>query len=615
MNFLLKNFTLKSLLICLTLSFCLSPFSIIFINAEGEDTDKAPAPVSAVLHVKAGGEGDGSTSDTPMADIGKAFRLLSEAGGEIIVYGKYELSASSCHDKTWEAFVEPVHKGKITVSGVDAFLVCKENYRYYTSGKTEFKNIGISGSGALIIAARFNPLIMGEGINIVGCSDGVFLIGGYNGSNSGLTDEALGKNSYIEIKSGTYKFVSGYNKGTSSKNCTGEASIVISGGKINCVAAGISGSSTLFSDNTMAKLKLSVTGGEIYKICDTDMTGYGTLSELYLDFSGGAIENIIISEKTSSSVSFTEQTSDKIAEFLRYFDSYKKDGGELTSTDKIKVACVGDSITLGIKDENENYISYPKKLGEMLGDSYDIGNFGEGGATVLTSSGSAYINSQKYKDSLDFLPNVVFIMLGTNDLSSLISSDNAKAELKNDIIALIQSYSALPSKPVIYLLSPTQRTDASELDAALRDILVPLYKQIAEETTVGFIDIYEISKSIKNQFPDAIHPNETASSHIATWLYSAVVTNSNINKINPNTTHVELVINSEAPTQTPVTEQKQNKKESSGGLVTAMLLFVLGEAGCFTYLALKKRNNSSSEDKNGKDTEPKNEADKDKGIS
>ena len=99
------------------------------------------------LHVMAGGEGDGSDSASPLSDIGEAFLLLAEDGGRIVVHGKYELSSSSLHDDTWGAFVEPEHTEKITVCGSDAFLVCKENYRYYMSGPTTFESIGFSGSG------------------------------------------------------------------------------------------------------------------------------------------------------------------------------------------------------------------------------------------------------------------------------------------------------------------------------------------------------------------------------------------------------------------------------------------------------------------------------------
>ena len=42
----------------------------------------------------------------------------------------------------------------------------------------------------------------------------------------------------------------------------------------------------------------------------------------------------------------------------------------------VKVACVGDSITQGPRQGN-----YPEQLGAMLGDKWEVGNFGHSGFT------------------------------------------------------------------------------------------------------------------------------------------------------------------------------------------------------------------------------------------
>ena len=49
----------------------------------------------------------------------------------------------------------------------------------------------------------------------------------------------------------------------------------------------------------------------------------------------------------------------------------------------VKVACVGDSITYGagIKDRKKN--SYPAQLQSLLGEGYQVRNFGNSGSTLL----------------------------------------------------------------------------------------------------------------------------------------------------------------------------------------------------------------------------------------
>ena len=49
-----------------------------------------------------------------------------------------------------------------------------------------------------------------------------------------------------------------------------------------------------------------------------------------------------------------------------------------------RVACVGDSITQGARVDADTQ-SYPVRLAEILGDHYEIRNFGVGGATMLRS--------------------------------------------------------------------------------------------------------------------------------------------------------------------------------------------------------------------------------------
>ena len=86
-------------------------------------------------------------------------------------------------------------------------------------------------------------------------------------------------------------------------------------------------------------------------------------------------------------------------------------------TDKIRVACVGDSITFGagVKERNKN--SYPKVLAGLLGEKYDVRNFGVNGATLLKKGNKPWWKLRAFKDATAFKPNVVIIKLGTTVLA------------------------------------------------------------------------------------------------------------------------------------------------------------------------------------------------------
>ena len=82
--------------------------------------------------------------------------------------------------------------------------------------------------------------------------------------------------------------------------------------------------------------------------------------------------------------------------------------------DKIKVACVGNSITYGSGVANREVNAYPVKLQGMLGDKYEVKNFGKPGATLLNKGHRPYTQQQEYKDALAFAGDIVVIHLGIN---------------------------------------------------------------------------------------------------------------------------------------------------------------------------------------------------------
>lgn len=550
-------------------------------DSEGLDSDSTEdthePEIITELHVMAGGEGDGRDSAHPLGDIADAYSAMPESGGKIVMHGKYEFSASSCHDAMHGSFTEPEHKGQITVTGEDAYLVFPENYRFYMSGATKFENIGLSGSGTFVLSARYNPLIMGEKITVIGISDGIILVGGYSGSNSGISDDALSGDTSIEIYSGSYKIVCGYNRTTTAKICTGSANISVHGGNVNCITAGFSGYNSAFTDNEMKGMNIRVMGGDVYKICDVDMATYGKLSELSLDYTGGEIRNILISADVESVISYSDEMASHVTGYLRYFDRYRQGEGESIETKKIKVAFIGDSITAGTGTNDPASESYPAQLGKMLGDAYEVGNFSEGGRCVLTNSGSPYFESEAFAQSLLFQPDVVCIMLGTNDLSALLSADEASDMLYRDMLVLIEKYTNLESKPIIYLLTPTVRTDDSALEGAICDFMLPVYKQIADELGVGYVDTYTVSCDMKHHFGDSVHPDAVACSYIATWLYNAIVSNSNISSTVADVSRVEVVLKG-TEQDSPIAPDSEQQNGSLA--IQIALALVLLSVGC-----------------------------------
>ncbi|MBQ5751856.1 MAG: hypothetical protein IIV89_03315 [Bacteroidaceae bacterium] len=83
--------------------------------------------------------------------------------------------------------------------------------------------------------------------------------------------------------------------------------------------------------------------------------------------------------------------------------------------EKIKVACIGNSVTYGYGHKDPKATSYPTQLQGMLGSGYEVRNFGYSGATLLSKGHRPYINLAEYKAALDFAPDIAIIHLGLND--------------------------------------------------------------------------------------------------------------------------------------------------------------------------------------------------------
>ena len=206
-------------------------------------------------------------------------------------------------------------------------------------------------------------------------------------------------------------------------------------------------------------------------------------------------------------------------------------------TDKIKVACVGDSITYGHGSTDPAVDSYPAHLQELMGIKYEVTNFGVSGRTMNDAKGwTSYVSTNEYTASLNYQPDIVIIMLGTNDSKD----DNWDGETRyvESARALISSYQELESSPVIYMAtSPAVADDEQmkELDepagnyiwnSRIEGSIVPLQKKIAEEMGCRLIDINKETEELEdlNKYLswDLIHPHDQGYELLAGWMYQGL---------------------------------------------------------------------------------------------
>lgn len=175
---------------------------------------------------------------------------------------------------------------------------------------------------------------------------------------------------------------------------------------------------------------------------------------------------------------------------------------------EIRVALIGDSIT-----ELSTYSHYLTKL---LGLAYAVGNFGVCGTTIALASVSPYMYTEALKAAKKFTPNIVVIMLGTNDAEETVFQANFIA----DYLTLIEQFTTLEKKPTIYLVKPPPIFSnwgglSSEV---LTTEIIPAIEQIAKTANLSLIDVFSVLQN-SSYFFDGVHPNDSGGKLIAEVVY------------------------------------------------------------------------------------------------
>lgn len=178
----------------------------------------------------------------------------------------------------------------------------------------------------------------------------------------------------------------------------------------------------------------------------------------------------------------------------------------------IKVACIGDSITNGGGKDQSSF--YPTQLDSILGEGYQVLNFGESGATMQTDGNKPFWHQKDFHNVFAYTPDIAVIMLGTNDTKT--KNWNADS-YERDYQLMIDTLNTMDSKPQIYLCFPPPafRNSYTINDSTIRAGVIPIVERIAKRNSIQIIDVYNGMIERSDLFPDGIHPNEKGIKNMA----------------------------------------------------------------------------------------------------
>ena len=191
----------------------------------------------------------------------------------------------------------------------------------------------------------------------------------------------------------------------------------------------------------------------------------------------------------------------------------------------IRVACIGNSVTYGFGHSNPSVTSYPTRLGEMLGDKYEVRNFGHSGATLLSRGHRPYIQQQAYLSAVAYAPDKAIIHLGLNDTDPR-NWPNYRDEFIPDYLALIDTLRKANPKVEVWVCRMTPIFHGHHrFKSGTRDWHEQIQlaiEEVARIADVHLIDLHEPLYHRPDLFADALHPNAEGAKILAKTVYSAM---------------------------------------------------------------------------------------------
>ena len=186
----------------------------------------------------------------------------------------------------------------------------------------------------------------------------------------------------------------------------------------------------------------------------------------------------------------------------------------------VRVACIGDSITQGSGAAKGK--SYPAQLQALLGPSWVVGNFGVSGRTLLKKGDFPYWQEKAYQNALGFKPDVVIIMLGTNDTKP--QNWKHEAEFVADYTELVKSFLALESKPRVYVCRPCPVPEPGNFGINETNVAEEIKRidALAAEMKLGVIDMHAALADKPQLLHDRVHPNTEGAAELAKAAFATL---------------------------------------------------------------------------------------------
>jgi len=188
----------------------------------------------------------------------------------------------------------------------------------------------------------------------------------------------------------------------------------------------------------------------------------------------------------------------------------------------VRVAFIGNSITIGANLTNQTEQSYPARASQMLkqvyGDTCVVSNYAVSGRTMMKNGDYPIWNETQFTQMWNFAPDIVYIMMGTNDSKPQNWGVYGPEAFFADYKAMIDTMKVRNPRTKFMVAFPPPCYKTGDLsgvwlinDSIIKNGVIPIVDSLAKMYEIPVVDFYTAFRDSGALFPDYVHPNAQGS--------------------------------------------------------------------------------------------------------
>ncbi len=193
-----------------------------------------------------------------------------------------------------------------------------------------------------------------------------------------------------------------------------------------------------------------------------------------------------------------------------------------------RIACIGDSITFGAGVmQTRKTAAWTSVWEKKLGKDFQVLNYGVSGATLQQEGDFPYRKVGYLKRLKKAQPELILLMLGTNDAKPYNWDESRFAREYEELILELRD-KPWPHRLVLMAppkAFPEEKSGVIAFDIEnepIRDVIRPLASSLGRKYGLQVIDLYALTEEHPEYFDDGVHPNELGNRVIAEQIQKEI---------------------------------------------------------------------------------------------